>query len=868
LKKFKYDVTVVIPVYNVEEYLRECIESLLHQEYDLQKIEIILIDDGSIDNSLNICKEYAHKYNNIKLLSQKNSGVSTARNKGIKSANGKYIMLLDSDDTISKNAIKHLFDFFEKHYEDVDIVTYPIKFNRHGQISDNIRYRAYDKGTNIYDVNEYIYLNQSTVNIMIKNEYEKTNLYDVNMKLSEDQNFDTELIMKKEKIGYVQDAIYYYRKYDASVSASKNNPYYCFDDIMNYNEMLLTKYTKNGKVPKYIQSLVINTIKWRIRTDELFPYYLEGKKLKEAEDRIKNIVNQIDIDVMMGVVDMNFYHKVYLLKFANRNIYAKVEDKINIYCENEIIRSYDNIDGMISRIKLKNGKLYLMADILNPLFDSLKPDVYIEKTTKDNQKITEKIRLQNSNESYHLSKIKVLNAYGFDISFDIKNIKSFKIYIEIDGRKIDISFKFKRFASNNYIKDKKNILYARKELCFKIRNANILNIMRSRFRKFRKLFKKNKKAILYRIMYYFTIHKKNIWIYTDRGDTTDNAYIQFQHDMKKHDGIRRYYICRFKENELQKYFTKEQRKHVIKQNSLKHKMLFLTCDKIITSFVDLQVYCPFNTSISYYNDLTKYDLIYLQHGMLHANLIKMYSKEFTEISKFVISSSFEEKNLTEKYHYQEEDFIKSGMPRESLKKKNVKVKNKILYAPSWRAYLIGRLVKNKRALKENEFLNSSYFKETYNFLHSQKLNDFLTKNNYILDFQLHPIFREYAPLFEVEKCKNIHLKSGNTVLEEYKMFITDFSSFQFDYISLKRPIAYFVPDMVEFKAGLHSYRELDLKYEDAFGKLCLTSEELIKEILSYEKTDFKVKKIYEKRMNDFFYEIKNPCEKIYTSLKR
>lgn len=867
MKKFKYDVSIVIPVYNVEDYLKECLDSILKQNYDINKIEIILIDDGSIDNSLNICKKYKEKYSNIKILEQPNSGVSKARNNGIKNALGKYIMLLDSDDTISKSAVKNLFNFFEQHYNEIDIVTYPIKFNRHGKITKNIRYDAYDKGTGIYDVNEYIYLNQSTVNIMIKNEFENTNLYNENMKLSEDQNFDTEMIMKKEKLGYVNEAIYYYRKYGSSVSASKNNPYYCFDNIMSYNEMLLKQYKKGDIIPKYVQSLVINTIKWRIRTDELFPYYLEEKELKKAVNRIKNIIKKIDVDVIMNVSDMNFYHKVWLLKFSEHKIETKIEGKLNLYCDGILIKKIDTVEGLISRFKVKNNKLYLMGDLLSPIFLNKKLDLYLEKEYKNGSKEKEKIKLNISNESYYQSSFKTTTAYGFDISFDIKNIRKFKLYLMDKDKKVNIGFTFKKFASNNFISGKLNLLYSRKGLCFKIRKKNISNFLRSRLRNSLNCFSKNRKACLYRIMYYFYKTKKNIWLYTDRGDALDNAYDQFIHDFNKNDKVNRYYVTRLNEKEINKYFTDEQKKYLIKQGSLKHKMMYLKCNKIITSFIDLQVYCPFNKSVNLYNDLTHYELIYLQHGILHASLIKMYGKEFTEIDKFVISTNFEKENLTTKYNYKLEDLILSGMPRMSLNLNENNIKNKILFAPSWRKYLIGELVKNKRKLRKNDFINSKFYKEIYEFLHSKELHKFLEKNKFVLEFKLHPIFKDYSPLFEIKDNKYININFNKTDVTEYKIFITDFSSFQFDFVKLERPIIYFMPDMKEFVAGLHNYRELDLKYEDAFGKLCLESKELIKEMQRIVKNDCIVDKKYKTKMDKFFLEIKNPSDVIYDELK-
>ena len=101
------NVSIVIPVYNVEKYLKQCLESVVNQTLD--KIEVICINDGSTDNSLNILKEYEKKYNNIIIIDQENKGPGFARNIGMKRASGKYIYFLDSDDYIELNAMEICF---------------------------------------------------------------------------------------------------------------------------------------------------------------------------------------------------------------------------------------------------------------------------------------------------------------------------------------------------------------------------------------------------------------------------------------------------------------------------------------------------------------------------------------------------------------------------------------------------------------------------------------------------------------------------------------------------------------------------------------------------------------------------------------
>lgn len=100
------EISVVVPVYNAEAFLHECVDSILNQHFD--EFEIILIDDGSTDKSGNICDEYESEYDKIKVIHQKNMGVSAARNTGIKNAKGKYIAFVDADDTITEDYLKKL----------------------------------------------------------------------------------------------------------------------------------------------------------------------------------------------------------------------------------------------------------------------------------------------------------------------------------------------------------------------------------------------------------------------------------------------------------------------------------------------------------------------------------------------------------------------------------------------------------------------------------------------------------------------------------------------------------------------------------------------------------------------------------------
>lgn len=110
-------ISVIIPVYNVEQYLRQCIDSVLHQTY--QNIEVILVDDGSTDSSVTICEEYAKENANITVVCKENGGASSARNMGFKKVKGDYVYFLDSDDYLEENALQDMLECLVAEQADV-----------------------------------------------------------------------------------------------------------------------------------------------------------------------------------------------------------------------------------------------------------------------------------------------------------------------------------------------------------------------------------------------------------------------------------------------------------------------------------------------------------------------------------------------------------------------------------------------------------------------------------------------------------------------------------------------------------------------------------------------------------------------------
>lgn len=206
-------VSIIVPVYNSAKYLRKCLDSLVNQTYS--NIEIILVNDGSSDNSLDIIKEYQKKYSNILVFSITNHGQGYARNLGLRKASGDYIMFVDSDDYVSTNIVAKLVDSISD--SDVSVCDMYEVVN----------------GNEIYYVNYHCFENDQ-INFMLSNPgpvaklYSKRVLKDVSFMENvyyEDLAFTPKVSLNIHKVSYVQEALYYYVKHmDSTMRKMKYHP--------------------------------------------------------------------------------------------------------------------------------------------------------------------------------------------------------------------------------------------------------------------------------------------------------------------------------------------------------------------------------------------------------------------------------------------------------------------------------------------------------------------------------------------------------------------------------------------------------------------------------------------------------------------
>lgn len=245
-------ITIIIPVFNAENYITSCLESILQQSYS--NIEIIVINDGSIDNTEKIIEEYCIKDPRIHYISQINSGPSAARNRGLKSATGEYIMFLDADDWLEKKCCEISINTIKAYHADMLMFDYykVINNEKYPYNSFSKKFIEFQKNKEnlnfVYDMRAISVWGKLYKTLSIKNIF-----FDETIKISEDVDFNFRVYNQIDKIVYIQKYLLNYRVLDnSSVHGFDKNIY---DKLMQPIKKM-SKYMLNGEQIKAYYSFV------------------------------------------------------------------------------------------------------------------------------------------------------------------------------------------------------------------------------------------------------------------------------------------------------------------------------------------------------------------------------------------------------------------------------------------------------------------------------------------------------------------------------------------------------------------------------------------------------------------------------------
>lgn len=308
----KVKVSIIVPVYNAENFLPSCLDSLVNQT--LKEIEIILVNDGSTDNSLKIIKDYQKKYKNIVLIDQKNTGQAIARNNAIQCAKGEYITFADSDDQLKETMLETLY---QKGIDDNSDIVWCNAY----KVKETTQLLHDDPKNYVEDpIKNYILFNASPWRKIIRKSLIVENeLYFPKIRFYEDFAVVPAYALYANKISYVDDAFYLYMMYEGSTMHQvKYNSK--LEDIFPSIEHLYHTFSKSLKEEEYREELEYLFINHFLHAASLrFFQFKEGRKhiakiisiMKEKFPNWQQNKYYKKRNMKFKIVCYNIYHEHY-----------------------------------------------------------------------------------------------------------------------------------------------------------------------------------------------------------------------------------------------------------------------------------------------------------------------------------------------------------------------------------------------------------------------------------------------------------------------------------------------------------------------------------------------------------------------------
>lgn len=310
-------VSILIPVYNTEKYLRKCLDSVVNQS--LQDIEIIITNDGSKDGSQNIIEEYANKDKRIKYSIQENRGLGATRNKGLELAKGEYIAFLDSDDWVDKNYYRTMYEMAIKENSDLVISSYCIE-NNYVNKSKRIKCEYKNKEEYFNDL-----LKGKVAGFSWNKLYKKSLIKDNKLVFPlrgelenvEDQYFSIRCIYKSNKVSFVNSEDIHYRINNNSIVRKYQNN--LANDIINlYNKNFILLKNNKNYIKNINQNFVINIIniinnEFKITCKKSFKEKLSLIQEIGKNDKLKNCILEFDEK------ELRFIDRLYIIFLKNEN---------------------------------------------------------------------------------------------------------------------------------------------------------------------------------------------------------------------------------------------------------------------------------------------------------------------------------------------------------------------------------------------------------------------------------------------------------------------------------------------------------------------------------------------------------------------
>lgn len=888
----KFLFSVIMPIYNVEDYIEEAISSLVNQTIGFDKIQIIMINDGSPDNSEAVCLKYKEQYpDNIVYKKIPNGGVSNARNTAFQYVDAKYITFLDPDDKWELSSFENAYKFFEEHYDEIDVLASRIKFFEGCNYFHSLDYK-FQNGTRIFELEnkeELFSIQPTAKTTFIKSDALGDIRFDSRLKIGEEFVFINKIMLKKKKLGLICESLYFYRRRNQGDSSSSNrilDKSFYINSLVYYH-MELMKYCEEmyGEVILYVQSMIAYDLFWRIGYDHYLKV-LDEKEQREYFELAKILLGKIDDYILLNNPKHKTMYKrneAFKIKYG-KELFELIDfdaESGSLYYEDAwslVLPKQKGIVCEIASLGIKDDNIFVDVFVAQWIFRCTKNGEVKFKLRFGNQEATPElvpydpynVVKKTGHASYH---------YVCKCKFDLKYVNesgtAFKPYFSFGEKETSVSMSYSKFvptrnlfrpsykAYGKYIvrcmrkaikvsvpKDLKAYVENAEKACvdyLKEIGRDDLAEIRAGFPKFKKEQEK----------------KGSVWLFSDRIDNAgDSGEVVFK------------YICEHTPKGVRPIFTigraasdevknrLEAIGEVVYFEDTEFKYYFLLADKIVSSSAGEFTINAFEDDRPYFVDMYHFDFYFMNHGV-NCGDCSAWLNHYNKNIKIFFNTGVNERQaiIDGRYNMTADQCVITGLPRfDALYDDR---KKQLLVLPSWRKSIKGAYDDKTSSVYYDGFVNTDYYKFYNGLINDERLLAKMREKGYTGLFCLHPIFRKQAVDFKKNDVFAINegFINYNKVFAESSVMVTDYSTIAFDFAYLKKPIVYTQFDKEEFYKT-QTYDKGFFEYErDGFGPVCYDLDSAVDALIKIIDKD--CENDYIDRVTNFFVNIdKNNSKRV------
>lgn len=899
VKRHPFLFSVVMACYKVEDYLEEAVESMVQQDIGFREhVQLILVDDGSPDNTGKLCDRFAEQYpDNIVVIHKPNGGVASARNAGMAAATGKYINFMDPDDKMSLNALSAVGSFFAANDEKVDVVSIPMYFfeARSGPHWQNYKF---DQGTRVISL--WKDWNMSCMNTnagFVRRSVASQFSFDSRLATAEDAKFMMFSVMEKMQLGVVTEATYWYRSRSAGgslMNTAHDKPAWYLAYFPHYFFSIQEHARKKfGFIPEFVQNTLMMDIQWRFHTPDIPEGVLTEAERKRYLSSFRRALAPIDDHVIMAQLQLGPPHLMQLFQVKYGQPMARMHTATDVHflANNHYVCSASQLWTFFDFISLKDNTLFVEGSTLVAgVPGAEQAQVYLVVAG-----------------DYYLCQLVKREFQEFSPHGRLFHRPSFRCTIPLlpryYGRPIRIAVRVKDqlILKRKYYYRKFTPFYGGLENQYYYKDGMVLTATGTSFKAqpaqkersayeaaycqslrslippaaqlkhrppHRKELSPEQYEQIVQVRSFALNHQKKrpIWLVSDRTDRAgDNGEALFMYLMARDDVPADVYFVIQEDSPDFERMSKIG--PVVPFGSRRHLELSAVADILISSQVSEYVFTPYSCTEGeyymrkYYTDLlVDQKFVFLQHGIIKDDISSWLNRYGKKMAGFVTSAQREYQSILDcPYAMEPHEVWLTGMPR--FDRLYNDPQKQIIFCPTWRLYL--------KEMGPSQFENSSYYQFYSKVLSNPRLLSALDEKGYHLALKLHPLMTQFLDFFQ--RLDHVALLDDSVpyrkLYAESNLMVTDYSSTAMEFAYQRKPVIYAQFDQDEFFGG-HTYKPGYYDYSrDGFGPVTTTVEETVDAILEMINRDCTFAPEYLKRVNDFFpvNDYKN-SERVYQKL--